>query len=185
MRHALAPRCANNSNCDRLIETGHSLERHACYTAVCNRHHAIDQQLCRWLLQSLDGAAASKLDMTHESIAQMLGVRREGVSKAARSLQNAGVIHYRCGQITITDRPRLAALCCECYGVVTREYDRLLGTFRPAMAHVVPILNAATQHTRAKAHAGMLRPMPRAIAPLTAHAPARRHASRLTRGLHG
>ena len=95
-------------------------------TAVCNRHHALDQQLCRWLLLSLDGLEGSALVMTQELIAASLGVRREGVTQAAHRLQKAGVIHYARGHIEVLDRPALEALSCECYAVVKREYDRLL-----------------------------------------------------------
>jgi CRP-like cAMP-binding protein len=95
-------------------------------TAVCNRHHSIDQQLCRWLLLSLDRLTSNELSMTQELIANMLGVRREGVTEAAGKLQNAGVIHYRRGKITVLDRERLEATCCECYEVVKKEFDRLL-----------------------------------------------------------
>ena len=95
-------------------------------TAVCNRHHSVDQQLCRWLLLSLDRLPANKLKMTQELIANMLGVRREGVTEAAGKLQKLGVIRYSRGQITVLDRPHLERLCCECYAVVKKEEDRLL-----------------------------------------------------------
>ena len=95
-------------------------------TAVCNRHHTIDQQLCRWLLLSLDRLPDNRLTMTQELIANMLGVRREGVTEAARKLQKAGVIECHRGQITVLDRPALEQRCCECYEVVKRETDRLL-----------------------------------------------------------
>jgi CRP-like cAMP-binding protein len=95
-------------------------------TAVCNRHHSLEQQLCRWLLLSLDRLPANKLDMTQELIANMLGVRREGVTEAAGSLQRAGLISYSRGHITVLDRPRLEQAVCECYAVVKKEYDRLL-----------------------------------------------------------
>ena len=95
-------------------------------TAACNRHHSIDQQLCRWLLLSLDRLSGDRLAMTQELIANMLGVRREGVTDAAGKLQQLGVIKYSRGAITVLDRPRLEALCCECYAVVKRESDRLL-----------------------------------------------------------
>jgi CRP-like cAMP-binding protein len=95
-------------------------------TAVCNRHHTIDQQLCRWLLLSLDRLPDNRLTMTQELIANMLGVRREGVTEAAGKLQRAGVIHYSRGQITVLDRAKLEQLSCECYAVVKRETDRLL-----------------------------------------------------------
>lgn len=95
-------------------------------TAVCNRHHSVDQQLCRWLLLSLDRLASNELCMTQELIASMLGVRREGVTEAARKLQDAGLIRYRRGRIIVLDRPRLEARSCECYQVVKTEFDRLL-----------------------------------------------------------
>jgi len=95
-------------------------------TAVCNRHHAVHQQLCRWLLLSLDRLAGNELVMTQELIANMLGVRREGVTEAAGKLQAEGLIQYRRGRITVLDRAQLEARVCECYGVVKKEYDRLL-----------------------------------------------------------
>jgi CRP-like cAMP-binding protein len=95
-------------------------------TAVCNRHHSVEQQLCRWLLLSLDRLSSNRLAMTQELIANMLGVRREGVTEAAGKLQKAGLIHYRRGHITVLDRPKLEARVCECYSVVKREFDRLL-----------------------------------------------------------
>lgn len=94
-------------------------------TAVCNRHHSIDQQLCRWLLLSLDRLPTNHLIMTQELIANMLGVRREGVTEAAGRLQKQGVIEYRRGHIEVIDRLRLEKLSCECYGVVKKETDRL------------------------------------------------------------
>jgi len=95
-------------------------------TAVCNRHHSLDQQLCRWLLLSLDRLQGNQLVMTQELIANMLGVRREGVTEAALKLQKAALISYARGHISVLDRPGLEARTCECYGVVKREYDRLL-----------------------------------------------------------
>ena len=95
-------------------------------TAVCNRHHTLDQQLCRWLLMGLDRVTGTELVMTHELISTNLGVRREGVTEAARRLQEAGVIRYARGHITVLDRTALEARSCECHGVVKREYDRLL-----------------------------------------------------------
>jgi CRP-like cAMP-binding protein len=95
-------------------------------TAVCNRHHSVDQQLCRWLLLSLDRLPANVLSMTQELIANMLGVRREGVTEAAGRLQSAGLIHYSRGRITVLDRPGLEARVCECYEVVRKEFRRLL-----------------------------------------------------------
>src|SRR5471030_1167149 len=95
-------------------------------TAVCNRHHALDQQLCRWLLLSLDRLQGNELLMTQELIANMLGVRREGVTEAAGKLQADGLIHYSRGHITVLDRPKLEKSVCECYAVVKKEFDRLL-----------------------------------------------------------
>ena len=95
-------------------------------TAVCNRHHSVDQQLCRWLLLSLDRLPDNNLVMTQELIANMLGVRREGVTEAAGKLQAEGLIEYSRGKITVVDRERLELRVCECYAVVKREYDRLL-----------------------------------------------------------
>jgi CRP-like cAMP-binding protein len=95
-------------------------------TAVCNRHHSLDQQLCRWLLLSLDRLRGSELEMTQELIANMLGVRREGVTQAALNLQKAGLIRYSRGHVSVLDRPGLERRSCECYAVVKKEYDRLL-----------------------------------------------------------
>jgi CRP-like cAMP-binding protein len=95
-------------------------------TAVCNRHHTVDQQLCRWLLLSLDRLPSNKLAMTQELIANMLGVRREGVTEAAGHLQDAGLIQYSRGHITVLDRPKLEKRVCECYAVVRKEMERLL-----------------------------------------------------------
>jgi CRP-like cAMP-binding protein len=101
-------------------------------TAVCNRHHEVEQQLCRWLLLMLDRLASNELRMTQELIANMLGVRREGVTGAAGRLQAQGLIEYRRGRIVVLDRPRLESRVCECYAVVKREYDRLLPEARGA-----------------------------------------------------
>jgi CRP-like cAMP-binding protein len=95
-------------------------------TAVCNRHHSLDQQLCRWLLLSLDRLEGDDLVMTQELIANMLGVRREGVTEAAAKLQRDGLIRYARGHITVVDRVGLEKRTCECYAVVRREYERLL-----------------------------------------------------------
>lgn len=95
-------------------------------TAVCNRHHSVDQQLCRWLLMSLDRLASPEVVMTQELIASMLGVRREGVTEAAGKLQRADVIQYSRGRIRVLDRPKLETMACECYGVVRKEFARLL-----------------------------------------------------------
>lgn len=100
-------------------------------TAVCNRHHTLDQQLCRWLLLSLDRLPSNELHMTQELIANMLGVRREGVTEAAASLQRAGLIEYSRGRITVLDRPGLEARVCECYEVVRKEFCRLLPDVSP------------------------------------------------------
>ena len=109
-----------------LLRYTQSLITQMAQTAVCNRHHSVDQQLCRWLLLSLDRLPTSQLDMTQELIANMLGVRREGVTEAAGKLQKRGVIRYRRGQITVLDRELLEQLSCECYAVVKKESDRLL-----------------------------------------------------------
>jgi CRP-like cAMP-binding protein len=109
-----------------LLRYTQALLTQMAQTAVCNRHHAIEQQLCRWLLLSLDRLRSMELTMTQELIANMLGVRREGVTEAAGHLQAAGLIHYSRGKITVLDRPKLEAQVCECYAVVKREYDRLL-----------------------------------------------------------
>ena len=103
-------------------------------TAVCNRHHSIEQQLCRWLLLSLDRLSSDELLMTQELIANMLGVRREGVTEAASKLQREGLIHYSRGHIKVLDRPRLEGRVCECYKVVKAEFDRLLPSL-DAIAH--------------------------------------------------
>jgi CRP-like cAMP-binding protein len=108
-----------------LLRYTQALITQMAQTAVCNRHHAVEEQLCRWLLLSLDRLPSNELTMTQELIANMLGVRREGVTQAAGKLQEAGVIHYSRGKITVLDRPKLEALVCECYAVVRRETDRL------------------------------------------------------------
>ena len=109
-----------------LLRYTQALLTQMAQTAVCNRHHSVDQQLCRWLLLSLDRLPSNKLSMTQELIANMLGVRREGVTEAAGKLQSAGLIHYSRGHITVLDRPRLETQACECYQVVKKEFDRLL-----------------------------------------------------------
>jgi CRP-like cAMP-binding protein len=108
-----------------LLRYTQALITQMAQTAVCNRHHSVDQQLCRWLLLSLDRLASNQLNMTQELIANMLGVRREGVTDAAGKLQTLGVIRYQRGHITVLDRPKLEELSCECYEVVKRETDRL------------------------------------------------------------
>ncbi len=109
-----------------LLRYTQALITQMAQTAVCNRHHSLEQQLCRWLLLSLDRLPSNELTMTQELIANMLGVRREGVTEAAGKLQAQGLIHYSRGRITALDRPQLEARACECYAVVKREYDRLL-----------------------------------------------------------
>jgi CRP-like cAMP-binding protein len=109
-----------------LLRYTQALITQMAQTAVCNRHHSVDQQLCRWLLLSLDRLSSNKLVMTQELIANMLGVRREGVTEAAGKLQKSGVIEYSRGKITVLDRPRLETMSCECYEVVRTETDRLL-----------------------------------------------------------
>lgn len=109
-----------------LLRYTQALITQMAQTAVCNRHHSIDQQLCRWLLLSLDRLAGDELIMTQELIANMLGVRREGVTESATRLQRAGVVRYARGHITILDRRALEQASCECYQVVKKEYDRLL-----------------------------------------------------------
>jgi CRP-like cAMP-binding protein len=109
-----------------LLRYTQALITQMAQTAVCNRHHSVDQQLCRWLLLSLDRLSSNQLVMTQELIANMLGVRREGVTEAAGKLDKLGVIRYARGRITVLDRPKLEGLCCECYAVVKKETDRLL-----------------------------------------------------------
>jgi CRP-like cAMP-binding protein len=109
-----------------LLRYTQALLTQMAQTAVCNRHHSLDQQLCRWLLLSLDRLQGNELVMTQELIANMLGVRREGVTEGALKLQQAGLIRYARGRIIVLDRPRLEERTCECYSVVKREYDRLL-----------------------------------------------------------
>jgi CRP-like cAMP-binding protein len=109
-----------------LLRYTQALITQMAQTAVCNRHHSVDQQLCRWLLLSLDRLSSNQLTMTQELIADMLGVRREGVTEAAGKLDKLGVIRYARGHITVLDRPKLEQLCCECYAVVRKESDRLL-----------------------------------------------------------
>ncbi|MDF3887282.1 Crp/Fnr family transcriptional regulator [Cupriavidus basilensis] len=113
-----------------LLRYTQALITQMAQTAVCNRHHTIEQQLCRWLLLSIDRLPSNELTMTQELISNMLGVRRSGVTEAALKLQNAGVIRYSHGHISVLDRPALEKHACECYAVVKREFDRLL----PAVA---------------------------------------------------
>jgi CRP-like cAMP-binding protein len=114
-----------------LLRYTQALLTQMAQTAVCNRHHSVDQQLCRWLLLSLDRLPSNELTMTQELIANMLGVRREGVTEAAGKLQSANLIHYSRGRITVLDRPGLEVQACECYRVVKKEFDRLLPSAAP------------------------------------------------------
>jgi CRP-like cAMP-binding protein len=109
-----------------LLRFTQALITQMAQTAVCNRHHSLDQQLCRWLLLSLDRLEGDELVMTQELIANMLGVRREGVTEGATRLQEAGLIRYARGRITVLNRGELEKRSCECYDVVKQEYDRLL-----------------------------------------------------------
>ena len=109
-----------------LLRYTQALITQMAQTAACNRHHTLDQQLCRWLLLSLDRLQTNELSMTQELIANMLGVRREGVTEAASKLQQSGLISYARGRITVLNRPGLEKRTCECYAVVKQEYDRLL-----------------------------------------------------------
>ena len=109
-----------------LLRYTQALITQMAQTAVCNRHHSLDQQLCRWLLLSLDRLQSNELVMTQELIANMLGVRREGVTEAAGNLQRDGLIEYRRGHITVLDRKGVEQRACECYAVVRTEYERLL-----------------------------------------------------------
>ena len=109
-----------------LLRYTQALMTQMAQTAVCNRHHSLEQQLCRWLLLTLDRLPTQELTMTQELVAGMLGVRREGVTEAAGKLQRAGLISYRRGHISVLDRKGLEAQTCECYGVVKKEMDRLL-----------------------------------------------------------
>ncbi len=109
-----------------LLRYTQALITQMAQTAVCNRHHSIDQQLCRWLLMTLDRSPSNEIAITQELIANMLGVRREGVTAAVGTLEDAGHIRHRRGHITVISRGGLEARCCECYGVVKRESDRLL-----------------------------------------------------------
>ena len=111
-----------------LLRYTQTLITQMAQTAVCNRHHSVEQQLCRWLLLSLDRLASDELTMTQELIANMLGVRREGVTEAAGKLQRDGIINYSRGHIAVLDRKALEKRSCECYQVVKAEFDRLLPT---------------------------------------------------------
>lgn len=125
-RHLKAEFQRGGSAMHLLLRYTQALITQMAQTAVCNRHHSVHQQLCRWLLLSLDRLPSNDLTMTQELIANMLGVRREGVTEAASTLQRAGIISYSRGHITVLDRKRLQEQVCECYTVVKREFDRLL-----------------------------------------------------------
>ena len=133
-----------------LLRYTQALITQMAQTAVCNRHHSVDKQLCRWLLLCLDRLASSEISMTQELIANMLGVRREGVTEAAGKLQAAGFIRYRRGHITVLDRAGLECNACECYGVVKGEYDRLLSDVRQRQDG-----SAARQAAAASSDSGM------------------------------
>ncbi len=146
---ALKTQFSMGGNLQRLaLRYTHALTTQIELTAVCNRRHMVEQQLCRFLLLSLDRLPSNKVLMTQELLANMLGVRREGVTDAACKLQAAGIIHYKRGHITVLDRPKLEAQVCECYAVVKREYERLLPEV-PALRRdvVVPL---CLQHARAR-----------------------------------
>lgn len=152
------------------LDQGGSLQRLAlAYTqalmtqmaqsVVCNRHHTVDQQLCRWLLLSLDQLAGDELDMTQELIANMLGVRREAVTEAAGKLQAAGLIRYSRGHITVTDRPALEARVCECYRVVRSEYERLFNLDDPQRPKARVRPNPAALRNRAETRLRLVPPV--------------------------
>ena len=131
--HAIKAALARNpSVMPLMLRYTQALITQMSQTAVCNRHHTLDKQLCRWLLLSLDRLQGNELVMTQELIANMLGVRREGVTEAAVKLQAAGLIQYTRGHIKVLDRPGLEQRTCECYGVVKKEYDRLLPSLAAA-----------------------------------------------------
>ncbi|WP_294262150.1 Crp/Fnr family transcriptional regulator [Propionivibrio sp.] len=173
-----------------LLRYTQALLTQMAQTAVCNRHHSLDQQLCRWLLLSLDRLPSNELVMTQELIANMLGVRREGVTEAAGNLQRAGLISYQRGRITVLDRPRLEARCCECYAVVRKEFERFApGDGALSRASVTVAVVPLEAHTPAATllcalpsrQASAFHPCcgPRAIRPANPFAPVRiRHRHR-------
>lgn len=151
------------------LEQGGSLRRMAlCYIqalmteiaqgVLCNRHHSVDQQLCRWLLRSIDQSSGMELDVTQETISNLLGVRREGITEAAGKLQAAGLIHYRRGHITVLDRAGLEARVCECYRVVKREYERLFSLTTESLALPRARPNPVTLRQRAEARLKQTQP---------------------------
>ncbi|MDO9417431.1 Crp/Fnr family transcriptional regulator [Pararhizobium sp.] len=132
--------CRNGALHDLLLRYTQGLITQIALTSACNRHHFVDQQLCRWLLLSLDRLPSNELIITQELIANMLGVRREGITEAARKLQQAGLIDYRRGRITVLDRSGLEARTCECYHVVKTEFDRLyLSPRHTALTAYIPL----------------------------------------------
>ena len=138
-----------------LLRYTQALMTQMAQTAVCNRHHTLDRQLCRWLLLSLDRIEGRELVMTHELIANMLGVRREGVTEAALKLQVAGLIRYTRGHISLLDRGALEERSCECYAVVKKEYDRLLPDHAPACETAVASGAGRPFHHRPFARVGL------------------------------
>ncbi|MBI5923912.1 MAG: Crp/Fnr family transcriptional regulator [Betaproteobacteria bacterium] len=139
-----------------LLRYTQALLTQMAQTAVCNRHHSLDQQFCRWLLQSLDRLPTVKMFMTQELISNALGVRREGITEAAGNLHRAGLIEYRRGHITILDRAELEKRVCECYAVAKKEFNRLLPGVTPRTSHPLKdadlIPNPAYGTQRAKRH---------------------------------
>jgi CRP-like cAMP-binding protein len=125
-----------------LLRYTQALMTQTAQTAVCNRRHSVEQQLCRWLLMSFDRLSGNELRMTQDLIANMLGVRREGVTEAAGRLQAAGIIRYGRGRISLFDRAKLEARSCECYEVVRQEFDRLLPDLRQRSQRTEPALMA-------------------------------------------
>jgi CRP-like cAMP-binding protein len=139
----------NRTLASLLLRFTQALITQMAQSAVCNRHHNVYQQLCRWLLQSLDRLSSNELTITHEMIASMLGVRREGITEAAQKLQQAGLIAYHRGHITVIDRQGLEEQVCECYQVVKTEYDRLL---LPPASHrpLTPPIRTLSKHAHLK-----------------------------------
>ena len=130
-----------------LLRYTQALMTQMTQTAACNRHHSVEQQLCRWLLLTLDRSPSRELNMTQELVASMLGVRREGITQAAGKLQNAGLIRHRRGHISILDRAGLEARTCECYDVVRKEMRRLLTYGKPCQDDIRPARNAGFETT--------------------------------------
>jgi hypothetical protein len=148
----------------KLLRYTQALMTETAQTAVCNRHHSVEQQLCRWLLLTLDRTQSNNLILTQELAANMLGVRREGITEVAGKLQKCGYIQYRRGHITVLNRAGLEAHACECYGVVRAEFDRLLNHRERAKEHARPCI----QPTSGMAQIGTLRRDGRWLAGTTA-----------------